>query len=93
MLATTRLLKAAPPPLGITTAQLRRGITTAQLDIVRWKSTSGRRRLKFYFHAGGSKEFMASVAGQLAGYGVPQSRLAFESFGPSEAGEVLAQAA
>ena len=49
--------------------------------------------LKFYFHTGGSKEFMASVAGQLAGYGVPQSRLAFESFGPSEAGDVLAQAA
>ena len=46
-----------------------------------------------YFHTGGSKEFMASVAGQLAGYGVPQSRLAFESFGPSEAGDVLAQAA
>ena len=145
MLATTRLLKAAPPPL-------RRSITTAQLDIVRdtlpavaaagtklgpftsrersrdvllllgvvWKSTSssrsngeqlasmawnlhtikqtqlrGRRRVasEFYFHTGGSKEFMASVAGQLASYGVPQSRLAFESFGPSEAGDVLAQAA
>ena len=45
-----------------------------------------------YFFCG-SKEFMTSVAGQLAGYGVPQSRLAFESFGPSEAGGVLAQAA
>ena len=56
-------------------------------------TTSRRWRLKFYFHTGGSKEFMASVAGQLASYGVPQSRLAFESFGPSEAGEVLAQAA
>ena len=45
-----------------------------------------------YFFCG-SKEFMASVAGQLAGYGVPQSRPSFESFGPSEAGDVLAQAA
>ena len=43
-----------------------------------------------YFFCG-SKEFMSSVAGQLASYGVPQSRLAFESFGPSEAGDVLAQ--
>jgi len=43
MLATTRLLKAAPPPLGITTAQLRRGITTAQLDIVRETLPSCRR--------------------------------------------------
>ena len=54
----------------------------------------GRRRVdEFYFHTGGSKEFMSSVAGQLASYGVPQSRLAFESFGPSEAGDVLAEAA
>ena len=45
-----------------------------------------------YFFCG-SKEFMSSVASQLASYGVPQSRLAFESFGPSEAGDVLAQAA
>ena len=56
-------------------------------------ATSRRWRLKFYFHTGGSKEFMSSVAGQLASFGVPQSRLAFESFGPSEAGDVLAQAA
>ena len=63
------------------------------LHTVKQTQLRGRRVDEFYFHAGGSKEFMASVAGQLAGYGVPQSRLAFESFGPSEAGEVLAQAA
>ena len=67
------------------------------LHTIKQTQLQGRRRvdgrLKFHFHTGGSKEFMASVAGQLAGYGVPQSRLAFESFGPSEAGDVLAQAA